>query len=375
LAVTEEQFTRDALLRRAGMVGGGLIIGSALAGRAGVATASTSRTELETITALLWPVYGDGPKKALKGRANVKIVPMAAVEDPINKRGTYDIGVNVSGLFPTMQQAGLIHELDQSKIPNLRGLFNNPTLLTHRTSKFAYIDGKVYGVPYGWSSFGITYASGPRPRSLHALLGPAYKGKLGIGDDATSAIMMVARELRLGAGGAPGKLTSKELDEVFAFLNRLKKQARTIIANPYGSYAASYGRGEIVVAFPDFVGTVVATSKAKVHTAISFGPFSYSYIDTLFIAGDRKPTDAMYAFLNAALDPKWALQLGAAYGPVSVIASAEQKLVRAPGVPAPFRNIPAMTASAPMLEWPPLKSSKYASYADWLKRWERFKAS
>ena len=64
----------------------------------------------------------------------------------------YDVIVPASGNFARQRAAGLLHELDRSKLHNYREL--DPELL----SKLDVIDpGNRYGVPYNWGTTGIGY--------------------------------------------------------------------------------------------------------------------------------------------------------------------------------------------------------------------------
>lgn len=380
------RMTRQQLLKRGGVAalgltatgallqacGGGSDGTTAVAGDETVSPAEARRrlaAATGSVKGLYWEGYDLG---TLPRGVKVNAAPMAAIEDPINKKGTYDVGVNVSGLFPQQNQAGVMSPLDLDLVPSLTECVKFPGLVDpNGTPKFATIDGTPYGVGHLWSPFIITYLrSEVKPvGNLEELLEPEYRGRFGIGDDATSAIMMVSSELGLGAGGQPGRLTPDEFDQVFAKLEEFKEAAKGIIANPYGEYASQYGRGEIVAAFPDYSGTVATAQRSGVDVAESLPGASFSYADTWFL-GSGGGSDADYAFLNANIAEVAQRELGLLF--TSGVFNAKAMDTISSKV-ALYRDPEEVLAKAPMREWPPLESDEFVTYGEWSKRWQELK--
>ena len=296
---------------------------------------------------------------------------MVANEDPINKKGTYDISVGIENIFPTLQAAGVMQPLDVSRIPNWDQL---PAEL--RNEPLINTDEGVIGVPIAWASMGLTYVddgTGP-PESLESLLKPKYEGKFAIGDDGNTVIIMIARLLGLG-GDTPGLLTEDELDQVFDKLEEFRDASFGVMANPYAEYAGAYTRGEIIAAFPDNAPTALRAREADIPVEVHFPPgVGWSWIDALFIASDVEPTDAMYAALNDAISESTQFAQGAALGWAVTHPAAMDRLVPMGFEWAVYEDRSAVFEAAPPVEWPPVESTEYATYDTWLKRWQDFKA-
>ena len=325
--------------------------------------------EKETVRFLVWEGYEVRDPEP----TTYEIEPtfMVANEDPINKKGTYDISVGIENIFPTLQAAGVMQPLDLSRIPNWDQL---PAEL--RNEPLINTDEGVIGVPIAWASMGLTYVddgTGP-PESLESLLEPKYEGKFAIGDDGNTVIIMVARLLGLG-GDTPGLLTEAELDQVFEKLEEFRDASFGVMANPYAEYAGAYTRGEIIAAWPDNAPTALRAREADIPVAVHFPPgVGWSWIDALFIASDVEPTDAMYAALNDAISESTQFAQGAALGWAVTHPAAMDRLVPMGFEWAVYEDRAAVFEAAPPVEWPPVESTAYATYDTWLKRWQDFKA-
>lgn len=391
-----QEYTRRALLERAGAAGASVALGSLLAAcggesetapgpATGAATGEDVQVRLAkasgTIRTLMWQGYED-PKgfKLIADRIRLDAAFKATEEDVITKRGTYDVGEGISNIFPAYFAADILAPLDFALIPNMDGVIENDLLFDNRvtnTPTLSVRDGIPYGVPYVWASQGVSYVASEVPRppeSLEDLLDPVYKGRLGLGDDPVSSIIQGARLLDLG-GDRPAFLTSQELDQVFAKLEEFKAQTKGVIPNPYGEYAGAYARGEIIAAFTDWAPTTVAAQDAGVDVKMAFVPDSFTWVDMLFISSDVEPSDAMYAFLNQALDEETQFIVGKDLLLNVANAEAQKRLVEQGDPWKDFADIDAILAKEPVVEWPPVESDEFVTHSEWLKRWQEFKAS
>ena len=331
--------------------------------------APPAAAEKETVRFLVWEGYEVRDPEPTT--YEIEATYMVANEDPINKKGTYDISVGIENIFPTLQAAGVMQPLDVSRIPNWDQL---PAEL--RNEPLINTDEGVIGVPIAWASMGLTYVddgTGP-PESLESLLEPKYQGKFAIGDDGNTVIIMVARLLGLG-GDTPGLLTEDELDEVFEKLEEFRDASFGIMANPYAEYAGAYTRGEIIAAWPDNAPTALRAREADIPVEVHFPPgVGWSWIDALFIASDVEPTDAMYEALNDAISESTQFAQGEMLGWAVTHPAAMARLVPMGFEWAVYEDRSAVFEAAPPVEWPPVESDQYATYDTWLKRWQDFKA-
>lgn len=333
------------------------------------APAPPAAAEPEAVRFLVWEGYEIRDPEPTS--YEIEATFMVANEDPINKKGTYDISVGIENIFPTLQAAGVMQPLDVSRIPNWEQL---PAEL--RNEPLINTDEGVIGVPIAWASMGLTYVddgTGP-PESLESLLEPKYRGKFAIGDDGNTVIIMVARLLGLG-GDTPGLLTEDELDQVFEKLEEFRDASFGIMANPYAEYAGAYTRGEIIAAWPDNAPTALRAREADIPVEVHFPPgVGWSWIDALFIASDVEPTDAMYDALNDAISESTQFAQGETLGWAVTHPAAMDRLVPMGFEWAVYEDRAAVFEAAPPVEWPPVESDTYATYDTWLKRWQDFKA-
>ena len=359
---------RHNLDRRAVLSGMGFL-GAATA-ISGLFVGARCADAAQTIRTLMW----EGYENIVPAPVGYELSPtfMVANEDPINKKGTYDISVGILGIYSTLYAAGVMQPLDKSRIPNwslLDPQFTGEPMIMQ--------GGSLVGMPYVWASLGFTYLDdgAAKPTRLEDLLDPRFKGKLGIGDDGNSVIIQVARMLGLG-GDQPAFLTKSEMDRVFETLEQFKQNAFGIIANPYAEFAGAYTRGEIVAAFPDNAPTTLRVAEAGLKCNVAFDPSSsFSWIDALFIASDTQPTDEIYRFLDDGLRTETQYNIGKKLGWAVTNAAAMSRLATEGPLWSDYADRSAVFAKAPNAAWPPIESDKYETYDAWLKRWQDFKAS
>jgi spermidine/putrescine-binding protein len=340
----------------------------------------------DTVRTLLWDGYADPGAYSLPSGVTVKSATMNADEDPIAKKGSYDISVGVDGVYPTFRQIDLAQPLDSDLLPNLSGLLDSDVMFKPGTKFAEYtLDGDTpYGMPFAWGVLSATYDSTKvksPPESLEDFLDPKYKGKLGLGDDGPRVIGMVARSLGvggtdvLGRSPAPYLLTSEDLDTVMKKIEEIAGQTQRLVANPYGEFASAYGRGEIIAAFPDWPPTTATAQDNGLPVEMAFVNGAIAFMDNFFIAQKVEASDAMYAFLNEAISEQTQYDIGKALAAVPVNKKAFERLVKEGPAWAPYADVDAVLESAPTAQTPPAESDEYTTLPEWLKRWEQFKTS
>lgn len=343
-----------------------------------------------TVRTLLWDGYADSKAYApllSSGKVTLKSAIQSADEDAITKRGTYDIGVGVDGVYPTFRQADIDQPLDVALLPDSEQLLESDVMFKSGTKFAPYtIDdaGRPHGVPFAWGTLSATYnrdkVKAP-PERIDDFLSPEYAGKFGIGDDGPRVIGMVARSLGiggvdvLGRSPAPYLLTTTDMDKVFHKLDELRAKAQNIVANPYGEFASAYARGDIIAAFPDWPPTSATAQDGGIPVEMAFVDGAISFMDNFFISADVKPTDAMYAFLNQAIDESTQYQLMKALAIAPVNKRALERLAGEGPAWSVYRDVDQVLEQAPTAQTPPAESDEYLTLPEWLRRWEQFKAS
>lgn len=357
--------------------------GSSATGTSGIASATG------TVRTLLWDGYAD-PKAyeplTASGDIRLESTVMNSDEDPITKRGTYDVSVGVDGAYPALRQIGLAQPLDADKIENLDGVLSSDVMFKPGTKFAPYTvddEGVPYGIPFAWGVLATTYDSDKvrAPESLDDFLAAPYAGKFAIGDDGPRVIGVVAKSMGLGGTDALGRspapylLTQADMDQVMAKLDQFKDKAQNIIANPYGEYSSAYARGEIVAAFPDWPPTAATAQSGGLQVKTAIVPGAISFMDNFFVSSEIDATDAVYAFLNQAIAESTQYEIMKALAIAPVNRAALDRLANEGPAWSDYADVDAVLEAAPTAQTVPAESDTYLTLPEWLERWETFKAS
>jgi spermidine/putrescine-binding protein len=165
------------------------------------------------------------------------------------------------------------------------------------------------------------------------------------------------------------------MDAVFKKLDALRANAQNIVANPYGEFASAYARNEIIAAFPDWPPTSATAQDGGLPVEMAFIDGAISFMDNFFISGDVTPTDAMYAFLNQAIDETTQYETMKALAIAPVNKAALERLAGEGPAWSVYRDVDQVLEAAPTAQTPPAESNEYLTLPKWLERWEEFKAS
>jgi spermidine/putrescine-binding protein len=380
---------RRRMLRRMAAVSA-LPLGATLLSACGGSASSADLSEASgTVRTLLWDGYAD-PKAYAPlldpGKIQLKSAVMNSDEDPITKKGTYDVSVGVDGAYPAFRDIGLDQPLDEDKIPNLDRVLESDVMFKPGTKFAEYTvddDGKPHGIPFAWGVLAATYNSDKvkAPESLDDLLTAPFAGKFAIGDDGPRVIGVMAKSMgiggtdSLGRSPAPYLLTEADMDKVMARLDQFKAQAQSIMANPYGEFSSAYGRGEIVAAFPDWPPTAATAQQGGVGVKTAIVPGGISFMDNFFISSDADTSDANYAFLNQAIAESTQYDIMKALAIAPVNRAALDRLVKEGPAWSDYEDVDAVLEAAPTAQTVPAESDTYLTLPEWLSRWEKFKAS
>jgi spermidine/putrescine transport system substrate-binding protein len=282
----------------------------------------------------------------------------------------YDLITYNQGYDDLYQKLDILTPLDIGAISNYDSLMP----LWRQDNSPWVKDGVVFGVPFTWGPYTLTYnANEINPISFFDLLEPKWKGRIGIVDDMLIAIPTAAA--LAGLGDKLPNLTKDELNQAMEAMRRFKDQARGI-APSYGELTSMLVAGEIVAAIPCW-GAVAVWAQAQGANIKNVLPDEggFCYVDAYAIppTSDNRPTTM--AFINHALSKEvQAAQAG----------NLAACVVREDAVPlldasikdlVPYDNLDDLWQKAPFTDLPLQESDIYATYSDWNAAWEGFKAA
>lgn len=284
--------SRRTLLQ--GVAAAGLAAGLALPGRP--ALAATKR-----ISFVGWEGYdaaftvGD---ILAKNDAALDTTYINASEDMITKlrsggMGTVDFTTFNHMYNPVMGEVGLVTPLDTGRLTNF------PKLMPKFQGMAKEADGKVYGVPFTFSSCALLYnpklVAAP-PTSWKDFLKPEYKGKVALFADVLTNILVWA-PVATGVKDAT-RLTREQLDATIELLITLKKGHIRAMPASLGDGAELLIRGEaaMIMGWEPMVlwcrdkGVEVSIAKPVEGT--------WAFVDTYNIAAEAPNLDLDYKLLD-----------------------------------------------------------------------------
>lgn len=235
-------------------------------------------------------------------------------------------------------------------------------------------DGKVFGVPFTWGPYTLTYnADEIQPQAFEELLEPKWKGRIGIVDDMLIAVPTAAA--LAGLGDKLPNLTKDELNQAIDTMRLYKAQARGI-APSYGELTSMFVAGEIVATIPCW-GAVAIWAQGQGANIQNVVPDlgAFCYVDAYAIPPTVDNRATTLAFIDQALTKEvqaaQALSLAACVVREDAVPLLDDSVKNL----APYDNLNLLFEKAPFTDLPPQESDTYATYADWIAAWEAFKAS
>jgi spermidine/putrescine-binding protein len=383
-----QRFSRRELMRR-GVLGGAAValtpsLLAALEGSA--AAASTATLASGTINFFSWQGYDllDEPTvKAWRKKNGVTVHStyvnthndITAKFTAGGGKGIYNLSTYEAGYGPFYVGLDIPQPLDLSKIPNFKNahpLFRSGAI----ANKWWHFKGHQWAVPFTWGIQGINYQSDKikAPTSYRDLLEPQFKKKFGVTDDPVAAIVIGAHAT--GIFRADSLYTHAQLSKIIAFWKTLKANARLIVPS-YGNMGDLFASGEILAATPGWAAVnSFAASKgdhAVKHVAPKEG--SATFCDAFFIPNGAKDTDVVYAYINEAFSLEAQAQEAQALVQAAVCPGAVKLMDKATRSLYPYGQLTQILTKAAPLEVIPANVPKgYATFADWNKAWEKFKA-
>jgi spermidine/putrescine-binding protein len=217
--------------------------------------------------------------------------------------GRYDFGNVAVRFIESMIQQDMVLPLDLDRLPNWQKFYTqfapqSPLLEMMRKGS------DIYGIPTYFGVNIICYNADlvDKPAQWDVLIDPAYKGKVGMMDQASATVFMIAA--LLGHGTDARQYTPEILAEVAEWGKQWKANCKTLVKS-YGEMIDLLIRGDIWLAAEGWEYVTVQGQKqgANLRHALPEGP-GKAWSDAYFIFNGANNLDTVYAWLNAAISPE-----------------------------------------------------------------------
>jgi spermidine/putrescine-binding protein len=377
-----ESTYESALSRRRLLQGAGVAVASIGASPWLLETAVAADGKVGgTLDFLSWQGY-DSPKSLgpwLKANG-VKLKPTyIASHDDIQAKilalhggKGYDVITYYQGYKELYDQLKILSPLDDSKLPNLKGLL---PFFRSNYRGFWVKNGVRTAVPMYWGALGLVYDSKamPAPNSYDVLFTKAMKGKVTVDDDPVGCYTLAAHALGINVA----RMSQAQFAKVTTYLQKLVKQSKGV-APSYGDCAKRIADGDAVIGWPGWaaqVGFAAGSGNKNVRFVLP-KEGGYAYCDSWAIPVSCDNPDAAYGYINNAIAPKVnaAAAIEQILGGVTA-AGAVKYLDKQTRSLYNYGNLNSFFAKAPLYANPPVKSSAFVTIDKVIAKWQEIKAS
>jgi putative spermidine/putrescine transport system substrate-binding protein/spermidine/putrescine transport system substrate-binding protein len=334
-----------------------------------------------TLTMMCWQGY-DGPnanKPFIEQTGTVINATYLGSNDEIfaalraGGLGEIDLVTPYHGYVKNLYEAGLLQEIDYSRLPNTNDyipIFNKPDWNT--------FDGKTYAAPFVWGTGPMIYNAEfipEAPAEWMDVMKPEYKGKVIMTDDALGHYLIWNQ---VTGAEDPTQVTQEQIDATTDLLIQIKtEQARAFSPN-MGDMADIMARGEAwlstigweaIPAFPVAEGADLRYT----HPA----PGDFTFVDSYCLVKDAPNVDTAYAFMDHMLSPEAQAIAMDDMDSATVNEQAIPLLDEATRALFPYDNLDEIFEIAPVWGFPPLEDQGdgIVTYNGWLETWERVRSA
>jgi spermidine/putrescine-binding protein len=269
-----------------------------------------------------------------------------------------------------ISQLKIVKPLDRDQIPNYNAENLFPMFYNKPTWEFG---GKLWGVPWIWGFNTALYNPEKmrKPAAYKDFLAPELKGKIAIVDDTITTWPVAARVAGLGAKYP--NLTKDELAATFAEFTKYRSQARMIALN-MGDVSSALGSGEIygvLCADPAIIGMSKDLGVGIDMAIPSEGVVIW--VDAWFMPISVDNPETAMAYINQAISPEVQAKICMVLNQAPVSKKALDFMDEAARKRIDYDNIEKIFAAG-LPGIPPLQSTEFATYDDWVAAWQEFKA-
>jgi spermidine/putrescine transport system substrate-binding protein len=284
--------------------------------------------------------------------------------------GTYDLTSPYHGTVPTMIAAGVLEPIETDRMRNFASVYPQIRSLSYLHGP----EGKVYAVPLDFSYSVGLYDAGkvqPLQRFADVLTNPSLKGRYTL-IDAPEHFTWIAQYLGLG-NPDPHHLTAAQLKQCQSVARKVITNARAMPSS-FGDCLQLLLTHEVEWSLSGNPSDQ-ETAQSKGVNIRSFLPSqgAQAYIDNYCIPKGTSNYDNALAWIDYVHSPRGEAEIQKAYGTGAVTPQAVQYLEPNLRKLYDYANISDAFKNAPV--WPPIpvKTGKYASYADWTQAWDQSK--
>ena len=272
----------------------------------------------------------------------------------------YDVIVPTNDYVHRMIEAGMIQELDHSRIPNAKNIgqtFLNP----------AFDPGRKYSLPYMWGTIGIGYRKSAVEGTIDSWKdifdSDRFSGRLAILGDADSMLSSVKKYLGYSLNDTDPDLI-KRCGEV------LKKQKPHIteVADDNGQDLLAAGEVDVAVEWNGDIAQLIVEDDDIGYAIPKEGGLLWE--DALAIPTGAPNVDNAYDFINQLLDA----DIGTRIADYIQYATPNEAALKQ--MPADYRNNPAIFPPASVLATCETATYKGEAYIENISRtWDEFLAA
>ena len=284
--------------------------------------------------------------------------------------GSLNLVMPTWNYVPLFQESGVLQPIDASKLPNFANL--DPFWQSFEGNMYK---GEQYLVPYLWGGIPMVYRKDmplPVPQNWADLEKPEYKGKFAMIHDTTTTMWHWVYTVT-GVDVA-SRITPKQLDDVIAYMIKIKKEHARMLAMSYGEGLDALIRGEVMIAAQGWEPMASWAREKGVELGWVYpSEKSYGWMDTLCIAAEAPSLEETYGLLNHAIGTEAQVVVGDVIYCGAVNPSAVPLMKPEAAAIYPYGDMVSFYKNAPLIPLPPLEDDgEHATYDQWLMGYERF---
>ena len=323
-----------------------------------------------TVRALVWQGYDD--KAIYKNLDGIKLDPgyLTQNEDVLTKlrvgdRAQFDTTTIFQGYIDPLLALEAIEPIDPALLTNFSGLFTR-----FQEEEALRRDGQLYSAPFLWGTMQVNYRADQTdaPKSARRSDGPVAQGE----DRARRRPLLLDHPVRpLRRCEGPNKLTPEELDATMELLHKFKPQVAAI--QPGSELTGLLVRGEVAVSTPDWAPSVIQARGQGLDVESTMP--ALTFIDGWLMVRGTENAAADYKLIDAAISKEDQLKAADLLGLGVVNEAAADALPEDVRSAWPYDDVDSMLTEAPAYSGVPVESDEFATLQDWVKAWERYKAS